>query len=352
MPHQEKVLNMKRRTLLGGALGVATVAATPVVAQDKIVLSLLTDRSSAATALADRIGAISDGRISVDVRATDSETAPDFLDDVSGDSADMYLCSQDAFVSRNPAFGLFSAMPGGMSASELESWVFVSDGRLMWDSLGEALGIKSFIAGDDGAMPLWSRNPITGLSDLSSGPVGSTGLGQKLLEDMGVRKVVDVKSGNDVSSLIALEGFSPAQMAELGLLSDFPHMTTPNASRPSATLSVGINLSRWNALSEADQHLIERCITAEHGTQRNLAMHNNVVTLAEAGSNVTAHEMPQDIWDAQIASAGALLASMFDAGDAAADAADAYLYFIRDIADWSEIGETAYFLGRNQALSL
>lgn len=342
---------MKRRTLLSAGLGIATVAATPVVAQDKMVLSLLTDRPDPATALAVRIAALSDGQITVDVRATGPETAASFLDDVSDGGADMYLTSQDAFVSRNPAFGLFSAMPGGMSASELESWIVVSDGRFMWDFLGEEIGVKSFIAGDDGAMPMWSRAPITGLSDLSSGPVGSTGLGLQVLAEMDVRKVVDVMSGTDVSSLVALEGFSPAQMAELDLLSDFPHMTTPNAGRPSATLSVGINLSRWGALSEADQHLIERCITAEHGTQRALAMHKNVVTLAQAGSAVTAYEMPQDIWEAQIAGANVVLASMFDAGDAAADAADAYLYFIRDIAGWSEIGETAYFLGRKQALS-
>ena len=343
---------MKRRTFLGGALGVTTVAATPVVAKDKITLSLVTDRQSAAAALAVRIASISDERISVDGRATGSEKGLSFLDDVSGDGADMYLTSPDAFVSLNPALGLFSAMPGGMSASELESWLFVSDGRLMWDTLGEALGIKSFIAGDDGAMPMWSRKPITGLPDLLSGPVGSTGLGLQVLTEMGIRKVVDVMSNTDVSPMIALEGFSPAQMAQLDLLSEFPHMTTPNANRPSATTSVGINLSRWGALSEADQHLIERCITAEHGTQRSLAMHNNVLTLAQAGSAVTTHDMPQDIWDAQIASANVVLANMFDAGDAAADAADAYLYFIRNIADWSEIGETAYFLGRKQALTL
>jgi hypothetical protein len=80
-------------------------------------------------------------------------------------------------------------------------------------------------------------------------------------------------------------------------------------------------------------------------------MHNNVVTLAQAGSDITAHEMPQDIWDAQIAAANTVLANMFDAGDNAADAADAYLYFIADVAGWSEIGETAYFLGRKEALS-
>ncbi len=343
---------MKRRTLLGGGVAAATVVATPAISQDRVSLSLLTDRGDAASSLSDRIGAVSGGRISVDVStATASDTAG-FLDQVSGGGADMYLTSHDAFVSRNPAFGLFAAMPGGMSPSELESWVTVGDGRFMLDLLGEEFGIKAFMAGDDGAMPMWARRPIAGLSDLQSGGVASSGLGLRVLSDMGVQNVVDILSGGDLSSVAAIEGLSVAQMTRSGLLGAFPHMITPNAGRPSATLGAGVNLSRWSSLSEADQLLIERCIMAEHGVQRSLALHNNVVALSEAGSAVTSHEMPQDVWDAQIASANTVLAQMFDAGDIAADSADAYLFFIGDVAGWSEIGETAYFLGRKQALTL
>ncbi|MCX7560689.1 hypothetical protein OS190_14010 [Sulfitobacter sp. F26204] len=342
---------MKRRTFLGSGLGVTTVAAVPAVAQDSLSFSLVTDRAAAATTLAARMAAMSDGRIIFEVKAAGTEAAPGFLDSVASGEADLFLTSQDAFVARNPAFGLFSSMPGGMSASELESWIMVADGRMMWDALGEEFGIKSFSAGDDGAMPLWSREPINGLADLSSGPVGSTGLGLQLLNELGIGDVVDVMSGLDFKNLVAFDGFTPSQMAASGLLSSFPHMTTPNAGRPSATLGVGINLSRWTALPEADQFLIERCIMAEHGTQRALALHNNVLALNENASVIIEHETAQDVWDAQIAGANAILSKMFDAGDLAADAADAYLYFINDVAGWSAIGETAYFLGRKEALS-
>lgn len=342
---------MKRRTLLSAGLGLATVAATPSIAQDTVALSLITDRAEAGNELAARIAAISGGEITVDVQVGDRQTAPQFLDSVSGGQADMYLTSQDAFVARNPAFGLFAAMPGGMSASELESWILVGDGQLMWDFLGEEFGVKGFMAGDEGTMPLWSRAPLNGMDDLLSGSVGSTGLGLDLLRGMGVRDVVDVMSGADLSGLTALEGLSVTQMAAAGLLADFTHMTTPNAARPSATLSVGVNLSRWSGLSQTHQILLERSIMAEHGTQRALALHNNVQALNAAAGTLTTQIMPQDIWDAQIAGSNRVLTAMFDAGDQAADAADTYVYFIRDVAGWSEIGETAYFLGRKEALS-
>ncbi|KEJ87854.1 hypothetical protein [Sulfitobacter donghicola] len=342
---------MKRRTLLGAGLGVATVAAAPATAQETLSLSLITDRPQAAAGIAARIAAMSDGRITIDVQTAGADSAASFLDTVSGGAVDIYLTSQDAFVARNPAFGLFSAHPGGMSTSELESWIIVSDGRFMWDLLGDEFGIKSFMAGDEGAMPLWSRAPITSLDDLKSGPVGSTGLGLQLLKEMGVTEVVDVMSASDLGSLVALEGLNAAQMVASGLAATFPHMTTPNAARPSAALSLGINMQRWTGLSEADQLLIERCIMAEHGVHRALALHENALALNNEAAGIVPHEMPQDIWDAQIAAANVVMASMFDAGDIAADTADAYLYFISDVAEWSEIGETAYFLGRKEALS-
>ena len=343
---------MKRRTLLGGGVAAATVVATPAISQSGISLSLLTDRGDAASSLANRISAVSGGRISVNVTTATASDAPGFLDQVSSGGSDMYLTSTDAFVSRNPAFGLFAAMPGGMSPSELESWITIGDGRFMLDLLGEEFGIKAFMAGDDGAMPMWARSPVTGLSDIQSGGVASTGLGLQVLSDMGVQNVVDVFSGGDLSSVSSIEGLSVSQMAQSGLLGAFPHMVTPNAGRPSAMVGAGVNLSKWSSLSDADRLLIERCIMAEHGVQRGLALHNNVVALSDAGAAITAQEMPQDVWDAQIGSANNVLSQMFDAGDIAADSADAYLFFIGDVAGWSEIGETAYFLGRKQALTL
>lgn len=343
---------MKRRAFLGTGLGLAAGgAAPPAVAQGQVSLSLVTDRADVAAPLAARIAAMSGGRITVDVTSSGREAAAGFLDTVSSGDADMYLTRQDAFTGRNPAFGLFAAMPGGMTASELESWIVVADGRILWDTLSGEVGIKCFMAGDDGAMPLWSRAPITGLADLSAGPVGSTGLGLGLLTEMGIAETVDIMSGTDLDGLVALEGLSAAQMADAGLLSDYPHMTTPNAGRPSAMLSVGVNISRWSALSDVDQFVLERAIMAEHGAYRAAAMHRNVVAIREAGAAVIAHDMPQEIWEAQIAASNAVMTAMFDAGDAAADAADGYLYFIADVAGWSEIGETAYFLGRRKALT-
>lgn len=343
---------MKRRTLLGTGLGAMAVAGTPAKAQGTTTLSLISDRPAAAQALADRVARTTGGSIQITVQTASNADAAGFLSTVSSGGADMYLSAEEAFVATNAAFGIFSSMPGGMSPSELESWVQVADGRFMWDILGEEYGVKSFMAGDDGPMPIWSKAPLAGAGDLTGGRVGAVGLGVNVMRAMGASDVADIRTGGvDIAGLDAFEGLNVAQMAEAGLLDTFPHMTTPNAGRPSSALSVGFNFGTWDGLSEVDQVLLESCIKAEHGVSRAKAMHDSIVALQAAGDAVTSHEMPQDIWDAQIAASNTAMLEIIESGDLGADVGDAYLYFIGDVAGWSEIGETAFFLGRKGALA-
>ncbi|MEP4198372.1 MAG: hypothetical protein ABJL99_22345 [Aliishimia sp.] len=343
---------MKRRTLLGTGLGAMVVAGTPAKAQSAVALSLITDRAAPAQALADRVARASGGSITINVQTAPSTDAAGFLSSVSSGSTDMYLSAEEAFISTNAAFGIFSSMPAGMSSSELESWILVADGRFMWDLLGEEYGVKCFMAGDDGPLPIWSKAPLSGAGDLTGAKVGSVGLGVNVMKAMGAANVTDIRaSGVDISSLDAFEGLNVAQMAEAGLLGTFPHMTTPNAGRPASALSAGFNLAKWDGLSEEEQILLERCIMAEHGVNRAMAMHESALALQQAGSGVTDHEMPQDIWDAQVSASNTVMLDIIESGNLGADVGDAYLYFIGDVARWSEIGETAFFLGRKGALS-
>jgi TRAP-type mannitol/chloroaromatic compound transport system substrate-binding protein len=342
---------MKRRTLFGAGLGAMVVAGQPARAQAGLSLSLVTDRPDAARGLVARLAAVSGGMIALNVTQRPSTDAAAFLQLVSSGAADIYLSAAEAFVGSNPAFGIFSAMPGGMSPSELEGWMSAGDGGFLLDLLGMEHGVKAFMIGDDGPLPLWSKAPLTGLDDLTGAAVGSVGLGVHAMRALGVGSVVDIRAeAVDLASLDVFEGLSVAQMESAGLLASFAHMTTPNAGRPSAALSVGINLKTWNALSDAQKGIVERCIMAEHGLNRTISMHQSALTLQAAGAAINRHAMPTDIWDAQIAAANQVMSDIFAASTLDADVAGGYLFFIGDVAGWSEIGEAAFVAARKGAL--
>lgn len=352
---------MERRTFLrtglraglGGAAAAAgaTALAVPALAQGGLRLTLVTDRAAAGTALSARLDAASGGRMTLEVLERPASERAGFLSAVGGGEADLYLGAEDAFVDVDAGFGLLGAMPGGMGPSELEGWIAVGDGQRLWDALSAEHGVKAFLAGDDGPQPIWSKAPVEGLSDLAAGPVGSTGLGLAALRAMGVEAVDIHAPGTDLSALAALEGLSAADMARADLLGTFPNMTAPSAGRPMSARSAGIALERWEGLDAADRLTLERALQAENGVSRSMALEASARAMRENAGAVRIAEMPQEVWDAQIAAAEAIMLGMLEADAARADMADAYLYFLADVAGWSEVGEAAFFLGRNRALT-
>ena len=350
-------MKMERRRLLGTGLAATAGAAAlplagPALAQGRTTLTLMADRPEDAAELAARVAAASGGRLALEVTPVPMTARPEMLARTGEGATDMYMGSEEAFVATDPGFGLMAAMPGGMSPSELEGWIAAGDGQLLWDELSAEHGVKAFLAGDDGPQAIWSRAPLGGLSDLTGGTVGSTGLGLAALREMGADAVDIHAAGTDASDLVAIEGLSPVEMVETGLIDAFPHMATPNAGRPMSARSVGVNLARWDGLTEADRTLLGRAIAAQHGLSRARTLHRASAALRARGDAAEARAMPAEIWDAQIAASNAVMGSLLDADALRADLADAYLYFLADVAGWSEIGEAAFFLGRNRALTV
>ena len=74
--------------------------------------------------------------------------------------------------------------------------------------------------------------------------------------------------------------------------------------------------------------------------------------MAGLGDAVKAEDMPEDIWRALSEGAQSVLTTIFEEGDVQATVVDAYVYFLTDIAAWSEIGEAAFFTGRKRISSL
>lgn len=348
---------MERRKLLKVGLGSAATAAalplaTPALAQNAGgIFKLVTDREAEGQALAQQMSVATGGRFTTELSTVSDADRGTLIAQVGAGDADMYLSSEDAFTATDPGFGLFAAMPQGMSPSEFEGWLYASDGQQLWDEMSAEQGIKAFAAGDDGPHALWSKAPIPDMGALTSGTIGSTGLGVSNLSKMGANAVDLFAAGTDVGGLSALEGLSLTQMVDTGLLDVFPHMTTPNGNRPMAGRSVGMTLARWSALSEDDQLLMTRIFASHHGLTRFEAMHRTAEAVAANGTRIVAGTMPDDVWAAQISAANATMIDLLDADAIRADAADAYLYFLADVAGWSEIGEAAFFLGRNRALT-
>ena len=342
--------NFLKQSIGGGAL---LSLATPAVAQAPASLRLLSTDRVSTTILTDKISAVSGGTLNIETQILPEADGPSMLSRVASGEADMCLAPLEQFVSQDLTFGLFSSMPFGMSTGELEGWIHASDGGDMLEMLGEDLGLSFRFAGDSGVKPMWSKRPLSNLDALKASKVGSRGLGVLNLKTIGVSSVVDLADPSvDLQALDVIDQMSVVDLQARGLAETFPHMTKTNPNAPSAVISLAMSNGAAAALSPAHKLLIERACSAALSEARAQSFHENATAILKAGSRFTPNAIPDDIWQALQGGAQNVLQTIFDQGDLQASVVDAYVYFLTDIAGWSEIGEAAFYTGRKRLVSL
>src|SRR6266550_5998742 len=171
---------MKRRRrdlLLGGSAAVAAAGSLPApsIAQGIRELKLVTDWQpekmtglhSSAERLARSITAMSDGRLKITVHPAGSLVrAFETFDAVGAGIADMYHTDEAYFESKSQAFHFFAAVPYGLTADELISWIDFGGGQTLWDELDGQFNIKPLMGSNTGVqMGGWFIKEISRADD-------------------------------------------------------------------------------------------------------------------------------------------------------------------------------------------
>src|SRR5918911_2326047 len=148
---------LQRATTASAAVAATTLAA-PAIAQQRMEWKMVTSwpkglagLSTGAERLAQRIGELSGGRLTVKVYAA-GELVPalQVLDAVSSGTAEMGHDASYYHIGKAPAAGFYTAVPFGMNAQELNGWVYHGGGQELWDELYAPFGVKGLLAGNTG----------------------------------------------------------------------------------------------------------------------------------------------------------------------------------------------------------
>jgi TRAP-type mannitol/chloroaromatic compound transport system substrate-binding protein len=303
----------RRKFLAAGAVGAAaTTLAAPAIAQGTRTLTMVTTWGrglagvhDAAQRAADLIGAMTDGALTVDLKAAGELVgAFEVFDAVTSGQADMYHGADYYFVGQHPGYAFFTAVPFGMTAQELANWYYHGGGMGLHDELGQIFGLKSFLAGNTGAQAGgWFKNEITGPQDFQGLKFRMPGLGGEALGRMGasVQNIPGAEVYQALSSgaIDGTEWIGPWADEKAGFQEITKFYYTAGFHEPGAGLSLATNREVWDSLSPAHQKIIE--IAAGECHQWNLAqfLYENSAALArlQAGG-VNVLTFPDSVWDA------------------------------------------------------
>ena len=176
----------RREILVGATVAVAFGAnlSAPAIAQGIKELKLVTawpanlpGGGTSSERLAQSITARSDGRLKVTVYPAGSLVkAFEVFDAVASGVAEMYHSADYYFEAKSPVLNFFCAIPYGLTADELVSWIDFGGGQALWDEADAQFNIKPLISQNTGAqMSGWFNKPINNPEDYKGCAIGCRG---------------------------------------------------------------------------------------------------------------------------------------------------------------------------------
>ena len=278
-------MKIGRRSLLKGtAIAGAAVAAAaassfpaPAISQGTRQLKMVTTwpknfpgLGTGAQRLADRITNGTEGRIEVKLFAA-GELVPPFesFDAVSQGTADMYHAAEYYWQGKSKAFNFFATVPFGLTASEVDAWIYHSGGQALWDELGAEFNLKPLMAGNTGVQwGGWFNKEMNSVEDYKGLKMRMPGLGGEVLRRLGAAAVAlpggEIFPALQSGTIDATEWVGPWNDLAFGFYKITKYYYWPGFHEPGTILSFGINKGVWDSLSASDQSLIETAAAAEN----------------------------------------------------------------------------------------
>jgi len=364
---------MKRREFIkkagAGAIAAgAMIAGAPAVhAQKTIEITMVTTwprdfpgLGTGAQRFAKRLSDMTNGRMKVNYFAAGERVKPfDSFDEVASGNSQMYHAADYYWKGKHPGWAYFTAVPFGLTYTEMNAWMRFGGGQELWDELGAGFGIKGLMCGNTGSqMGGWFRKEINSADDLKGLKIRMPGLGGDVMAKLGASPVA-LPGGQIYENLIAgtidaTEWVGPWNDIFLKFYEAAKYYYYPGMHEPGSMLALGMNKKWWDGLSKSDQIIIEAAAAMENDVlmaefnAKNGAALNKLVT--EQG--VKLREFSDDIYDAFGEAAAEVFAETRKHSKLAAKIHDSFAKARAEVGGWMKISDQAYLNQRNRVLGL
>ncbi len=355
---------LKKAGLATTTAAAATTLAAPALSQGKMELKMVTTwpknfpgLGTGAQRVADRITAMTDGRITVKLFAA-GELVPPFesFDAVSTGTADMYHAAEYYWQGKHKAFNFFTAVPMGLTAVELDAWIHHLGGQELWDELSAGFNIKPLLAGNTGVqMGGWFNKEINSLEDLKGLKMRIPGLGGEVLRQLGATAIAlpggEIFPSLQSGAIDATEWVGPWNDLAFGFYKVTKFYYYPGFHEPGSGLCTGVNKGVWDKLSDPDKEIFMAAAAAENNVMYSEFMANNGTALDTLINThgVTLKKFPDEVFDAIGKTAEEVVAAAAD-DDIGKRVYDSYAKARKDVGGWGKIAEQSYTTNRDRVL--
>jgi len=297
---------------------------------------------------------MSDGRLDIKVFAAGELVgALECFGATSTGAADMYHAAEYYWQGKVKGFSFFTAVPMGMTATELMGWIDHGGGQALWDDLSAQFNIKAFQAGNTGHQTGgWFKKQIKSVEDFRGLKMRMPGLGGDVLREIGAA-AINLPGGEIYQSLQsgaidATEWVGPWNDLAFGFYREAPYYYAPGFHEPGASLAFGVNIDVWNSLSASDQAIIKYACKATNDLSIGEYTYRNAVALNTLRNehNVAPRTLPDDALRAIGKASLDVLAGMANADSTTAKIYTSFAENLKLQREWTEMSEGAFIRAR------
>ena len=362
---------MKRREFVGGLAAAASLAAC---AQEKddcsngAVTSGETFEWSCVTSwpprfpglgmapenVASRVEAASNGRLKIKVYGA-GELVPAFevFDAVSRGTVEMGHGAAYYHKGKVDAAQFFTAIPFGMTNTELNGWLYYGGGMELYRELYDPFNLVPFPTGNTGVqMGGWFNKEINSIDDLKGLKMRIPGLGGEVLRRAGGTPVTlpgaEIFTALQTGAIDATEWVGPYNDSSFGLPKAAKYYYYPGWQEPGPGLETIINKAAWESLPPDLQAIVETTCQAITTDMAAEYTHGNAMSLAQlqADPNIELRPFPQEVTRLLKSITQEVVKELMASDPASAKIGEAYFEFLEKASALSAISEGAYFATR------
>jgi len=358
--------NIKRRKfILGAAATTAGVVASnfpkPAIASGKrewkMVMTwqkTLPGLGTGAVRLAKRITALSEGRINVKFYGS-GELVPalETFNAVSQGVAELGHSASYYWLNKNKSSAFFTAVPGGLTAQELNAWIYFGGGQKLWDELYAPFGVKPFPAGNTGAqMGGWFNKEINETADLKGLKMRIPGLAGDVLNRLGGSSQTipaqELYTSIQSGVIDALEWVGPWNDIALGFHKVAKYYYGPGFHEGGATLECIVNKKAYDDLPKDLKRVIKTACAVENSLMAAEYYSNNIKSfnLLKTKYDVDIRSYPEDVLRSFYKTSEEVVAETAKIGDINRRIYESYNNFRKYSMDMGDVSENGFMNAR------
>lgn len=204
---------------------------------------------------------------------------------------------------KNSAFSLYSGIPFGFTAEEINSWMLFGGGLDLWREQYAKYNLHPFMGGNTNIqMGGWFRKPIESLEDMKGLKMRIPGLGGEVFAKMGVNPILlpagEIYTSLERGVIDATEWVGPALDIKMGFHKVAPYYYS-GWHEPGSILELTFNKKSWENLAFEHKAMLE-VASSEMNSNMTYEFHaENIKALQKLEElNVNMMQYPKDVIDA------------------------------------------------------